>query len=235
MAGRPTTTTPCGGATFIAYYRVSTPRQAASGLGFDVQRSTVRRYVAGAGGTLEAEYQETASGAKAGRIELARALEHCRRAGATLVVARVDRLARSTALLPWLEGSGVSLVACDKPSMGRLELFAEIAKAECELKLIAERTSAALKAAKARGRKVGNPNGAAAFGSNAGKGSLEARQAKARAFVELVGNTVSALRAQGMSFRQVASELNRMGVQARRGGQWSANSVKRVEDALKAQ
>ena len=102
MAGKSTTTVPCGGATFIGYYRVSTVKQERSGLSFDTQRNAVRSYVEGAGGRLEAEYQETASGAKAGRMELARALEHCRRAGATLVVARVDRLARSTALLPWL-------------------------------------------------------------------------------------------------------------------------------------
>ncbi|MCR5259054.1 MAG: recombinase family protein, partial [Desulfovibrio sp.] len=235
MAEKSTTTVPCGGATFIGYYRVSTPRQAASGLGFDVQRTTVRRYVADAGGDLAAEYQETASGAKAGRIELVRALEHCRRTGATLVVACIDRLARSTDLLPWLEGSGVSIVACDKPLTGRLELFAEVAKAEEERRLIRERTKAALAAAKARGKKIGNPMGAKAFGPNAGKGSLEVRRAKAKAFVDLVGTTVSALRAQGMSFRAVAAELNAMGVQARRGGQWSPNAVKRVEDALKAQ
>ncbi len=235
MAGKSTTTVPCGGATFIGYYRVSTSRQAASGLGFDVQRTLVRRYVEGAGGKLEAEYQEKASGAKAGRIELARALDRCRRESAVLVVACIDRLVRSTALLPWVESFGVPIVACDRPSLGRLELFAEVAKAENELRLIRERTKAALAAAKARGKKIGNPMGAKAFGPNAGKGSLEARRANAKAFVALVGSAVADLRAQGMSFRAVAAELNAMGVRARRGGLWSPNAVKRVEDALKAQ
>ncbi|MCR5260048.1 MAG: recombinase family protein, partial [Desulfovibrio sp.] len=139
MAEKSTTTVPCGGATFVGYYRVSTPRQAASGLGFDAQREAVQKFVSGLNGRLEAEYWEVASGADAGRSELARALEHCRRAGAVLAVSCIDRLARSVAVYVSVWKSGVSFVACDKPEAGDLEVYADVVKAGEERRLVSAR------------------------------------------------------------------------------------------------
>ena len=224
-------------AKYVSYIRVSTKRQGASGLGLEAQQAAIRDFLKARGGEVlpGAEFREVESGGHNDRPELAKAIERVRLTGAKLLVAKLDRLSRDAEFILRLQRLGVPFVCADMPEADETMIGFLAVMAQRERRLIAERTSAALKAAKARGRKVGNPNGAAAFGSNAGKGSLEARQAKAKAFVDLVGNTVSALRAQGMSLRQVASELNAMGVQARRGGQWSANAVKRVEDALEAQ
>lgn len=224
-------------ARYVSYIRVSTKRQGASGLGLEAQQEAIRAFLEARGGEVlpGAEFREVESGGHNDRPELAKAIERVRLTGAKLLVAKLDRLSRDAEFILRLQRLGVPFVCADMPEADETVIGFLAVMAQRERRLIAERTSAALKAARAKGRKVGNPMGAAAFGPNAGKGSLEARQAKARAFVDLVGTTVSALRAQGMSFRQVASELNRMGVQARRGGQWSANSVKRVEDALKAQ
>ncbi len=70
-----------------AYYRVSTERQGRSGLGLDAQKVAARQHVAAAGGELAAEYTETESGRKGDRPELSAALAHCRREGATLLLA----------------------------------------------------------------------------------------------------------------------------------------------------
>ncbi len=222
-------------ARYVSYIRVSTKRQGKSGLGLEAQQEAIRMFLEARGGDVLAEFREVESGAHNDRPELARAIERVRLTGAKLLVAKLDRLSRDAEFIFRLQRLGVAFVCADMPEADELTIGFLAVMAQRERRLIRERTKAALAAAKARGKKIGNPMGAKAFGPNAGKGSLEARRAKAADFVARVGSTVSALRAQGMSFRAVAAELNAMGVQARRGGQWSPNAVKRVEDALKAQ
>src|SRR5436190_1078635 len=99
----------------IAYYRVSTAAQGRSGLGLDAQREAVVRYCQGRSCEILAEYVEVESGKKNDRPELAKALHHSKVTGATLVVAKLDRLSRNAAFLLTLRDSGAKLIAADNP------------------------------------------------------------------------------------------------------------------------
>jgi DNA invertase Pin-like site-specific DNA recombinase len=149
---------------FISYLRVSTDKQGRSGLGLEAQRDAVTWYLNGGRWTLAAEYIETESGKRNDRPKLTAALRHAKAIGATVVFAKLDRLTRNVDLLRTLVSSGVDLVFCDFPNvppgaMGRFLLTQMASVAELEAGLISERTKAALAAAKARGVKLGNPNG----------------------------------------------------------------------------
>jgi DNA invertase Pin-like site-specific DNA recombinase len=140
---------------FVAYYRVSTDKQGRSGLGLEAQREAVRPYLNGGNWTLADEVTEIESGKRNDRPELDRALGLCRLYGATLVVAKLDRLARNVAFISKLMESGVEFVAVDFPQANRLTILAAVA--EHEMAMISQRTKAALAAAKARGVQLGNP------------------------------------------------------------------------------
>ena len=218
---------------YVAYYRVSTQQQGRSGLGLEAQQEAVARFVAQNGGVLIAPpFREIESGKKADRPELAKALERCRLTNATLVVAKLDRLTRDVAFLCKLRDSGVDFVAVDNPTANRLTVTILVAVAEEERRLISERTRVALAAARARGRKLGCPLGAKAFGASAGKGGPEAMQAKADSFAQSLASIVLPLKAEGLSLRGIADRLNADGIVTARGGRWQANSVKRLLDRL---
>src|SRR4051812_13399101 len=137
---------------FVAYYRVSTDRQGKSGLGLEAQREAVRSFLDGGSWMLTAEVTEVESGKRNDRPELDRALGLCRLYGATLIVAKLDRLARNVAFISKRMESGV-----DFPQANRLTVHILAAVAEHEAAMISQRTKAALAAAKARGIKLGNP------------------------------------------------------------------------------
>src|SRR5215204_1635004 len=147
---------------FVAYLRVSTARQGASGLGLDAQRTAVAEHVNGHGALLR-EFIEIESGKRNDRPQLAAALAHAKATGATLIVAKLDRLARNVAFISALMESGVDFIAADMPMANRLTVHVLAAVAEHEAAMISARTKVALAAAKARGQKLGNPNGARAL------------------------------------------------------------------------
>src|SRR6476619_2111201 len=154
----------------VAYYRVSTAAQGRSGLGLEAQRSTVQAYCRGRECNMLAEFTEVESGKRNDRPELAKALHYAKVTGATLVIAKLDRLSRNAAFLLQLQDSGVKFVAADMPEACHLTVGILALVAQQEREAISARTKAALKAAKDRGRKLGNPNGAAAL-RRAGKGN----------------------------------------------------------------
>ena len=142
---------------FVAYYRVSTDKQGQSGLGLDAQRAAVELHARSVGAEVVAEFQDVESGRKADRAGLAAALATCRAKRATLLIAKLDRLARSVAFISNLMEGGVDFVAADMPSVNRLTVHVLAAVAEHEREMIAQRTKAALAAAKVRGTRLGNP------------------------------------------------------------------------------
>src|ERR1700730_6202994 len=154
---------------FVSYLRVSTDKQGRSGLGVEAQREAVARYLNGGSWKLVAEYVETESGKRSDRPKLAATLGHAKAIGATVVFAKLDRLTRHVALLRTLVSSAVyDLVFWTLPhvpagAMGRFLLTQMASVAELEAGSISERPKAALAAAKARGVKLGNPNGARAL------------------------------------------------------------------------
>lgn len=228
---------------FVSYLRVSTDKQGRSGLGIEAQRDAVERYLAGQGGKLMREFVETESGKRSDRPKLAAALCHAKTTGATVVFAKLDRLTRNVDLLRALVSSGVDLVFCDLPhvpagAMGRFLLTQMASVAELEAGLISERTRAALAAAKARGVKLGNPNGARALrGKQVGNdAAIAAVQARATERASDLRAMVEDIQQHGrVTIRSMADALNERGVLTPRGGAWHPTSVARLLARLNAQ
>lgn len=215
----------------ITYYRVSTAGQGRSGLGLEAQRDAVARFCEGRCCEVLGEYVEVESGKWNDRPELSKALQHAKVTGATLVVAKMDRLSRNAAFLLTLRDSGAKLVAADNPDVNDMTVGILAVVAEEERKAISARTKAALQAAKRRGVRLGNPNGAAAL-RRARKGNqaaLAAIQSGADRHASDLAPVIEHLRAQGHhSLRQLASALNDQHYRTPRGGAWHATSVKNL-------
>jgi DNA invertase Pin-like site-specific DNA recombinase len=209
------------GPRFVAYYRVSTARQGASGLGLEAQREAVRLHVKAAGGVIVANFTEVESGKKNDRPRIAAALTACRARKATLVIAKLDRLARNVAFISGLMEAGVDFVACDNPHATRFTIQILAAVAEHEREMISTRIKEALAAAKARGVKLGNPNLEAAR-----RRAAEVRRVHKPA-PELVAVIVG-LAGQGFSQREIARRLNTLGLRTERRKQWYGATVGKV-------
>jgi DNA invertase Pin-like site-specific DNA recombinase len=214
---------------FVAYLRVSTARQGRSGLGLEAQREAVRAFVEGRAGKIIApEFLETESGKRNDRPQLQAALGRCRATGATLVVAKLDRLSRNAAFLLTLRDSGVPFVAADMPEANTLTIGILAVVAQAEREAISARTKAALAAAKARGVKLGNPQGRVNL--KPGHGTAAASEA-ARSFAEELVPMVSELEANGLSLNAIARRFNEDGIRSRRGGIWTAKAISNLKAA----
>ena len=212
----------------MSYLRVSTDRQGRSGLGLEAQRRAVADYLAGGTWRHVAELVEVESGARDDRPRLAEALALCRLHGATLVIAKLDRLSRDAAFLLNLQKAGVRFVAADMPEANELVVGIMAVVAQAERKMISTRTKAALAAAKARGITLGKPENLA----NRETGQVRGRERQAERAQERARDLapiLDGIRAAGaVSLRQMAAALNDRMVPAPRGGAWTATQVKRV-------
>lgn len=207
------------GTQFVAYYRVSTERQGESGLGLLAQREAVGRFVGG--NALLGEFTEVESGKRhTNRPELLRAIELSRRQKATLVIAKLDRLARNVHFISGLMETGVEFVAADMPQANRLTIHILAAFAEHEREAISQRTKGALQAARARGTRLGNPR-------------WEESIARARRAKDPVGPAEQVVammrkgRAEGMTLRGIAGQMNGLGLRTPKGAQWYAGTVRK--------
>ena len=217
----------------VAYYRVSTAKQGASGLGLEAQQEAVRSYCKTGTWVLVDEIVEVESGRNNERPALAKALALCRVHGATLIIAKLDRLARNVYFISGLMESGVDFTAVDFPQANRLTVHILAAVAEHEAVLISQRTKAALAAAKARGVKLGNPmSQIAAEASKGARASALVRSlAVEKRRFDLATLMDEAKAKSGRSLRKIASFLNSKGIRAPKGGQWHPNTVRRLFDS----
>lgn len=221
----------------VAYYRVSTDGQGRSGLGLDAQREAVARLVQSKGWDTVAEFTEVESGKRDDRPQLQAAMHRAKVTGATLVIAKLDRLSRSAAFLTHLQESGTAFIAADMPEACETTIGILAVIARTERKAISKRTKEALAAAKARGQRLGNPNGAAAL-LKAGKGNraaLEAVKAMANRRAANLAQDVADIRAAGFtSLPAIAREMNDRGILTARGGKWHPSSVRNLLARLDA-
>ena len=220
---------------FIVYYRVSTKQQGQSGLGLDAQKAAAEAYVKEHGGEIIGEYQEVETGKDCKRPEIMKAILHANRSWATLVIAKLDRLARNVWLTSTLMESGIDFVACDNPQASRLTLHILASVAEEETRLISERTKNALAAHKARGGLLGpatfkNREQWKAKQEEARKRATLRNAEIAQAAYEEVGPIIQSLRGQGLSFQAIADSLNGQDHRTRTGKAWNKSQVKRITD-----
>ena len=211
----------------ISYLRVSTQKQGASGLGLEAQRATVADYAKRTGGTIVAEFLEVESGKKNSRVQLAEAIAVAKRTGATLVIAKLDRLARNAAFIFALRDAGVSFVACDIPEANTLTVGIFAVMAQHEAELISTRTKAALKAKKMRGDKLGTPANLTAEARAKGR-QAHSRNAASNQNTVTAKGYAQLLRNGGATLRAMAETLNVEGFRTPRGGQFRAVQVLRL-------
>jgi DNA invertase Pin-like site-specific DNA recombinase len=211
----------------IAYYRVSTQEQGRSGLGIEAQRQTVRAFASKHGMTLLFEFEEVETGKGSDALEqrpkLAMAFREARRQKCAVLVAKLDRLSRDVAFISGLMAQKVRFYAADlgltvDPFM--LHVYAALAQKERDL--ISQRTKDALRAKKAQGVRLGNPNPAASA-----KRAHEARTAAADRFAANVRPVIESIRKAGAnSYEAIAIEMNARNVKTARGGSWHATTVR---------
>ena len=220
----------------VSYLRVSTARQGVSGLGIEAQRAALAAYASSGGHTVIAEHVEIESGAKKHRPELIAALATCKLHRATLVIAKLDRLARNVAFIANLMDGGVDFVACDMPQANRLTLHLMAAIAEHEREMISQRTKAALQAARVRGVQLGNPNGAMAlkgYAKAAASKSGILRANEAKQFALSLSYTISEFRNAGIEgSRAITVALNRRPIPTPTGKIWQEEQVRRLMSRL---
>ena len=219
---------------FVAYYRVSTDRQGHSGLGLSAQRELVRTYLNGGKWDVIGEFTEIESGTRKRLLErpmLAAALELARKQKATLVVAKLDRLARDVQFISTLLNGKVPFICADMPEADRTFLQMMAVFAEYEAKRIGERTKEALAALKKQGKILGSPT--PEIGSAEGVKVLKAR---ADAFAERVGPLVREIikKSGATTLRDIGAALAARGVQTPRGGDaWYPSQVKNLIERMK--
>lgn len=221
----------------VAYYRVSTKRQGESGLGLEAQEAIVTAHCQQTGAALAGTFVEVESGRDDRRPKLAAALAHARRIGATLVVAKLDRLARNVAFLCAVMDSGVEFVACDNPHANRLTLQILAVVAEDEARRISERTKAALAVAKRRGVKLGSARPGHWVGHEeqrrrgAAKGAVIAgklaRQRYLKTYADLIPE-VEELIVMGCTIDDLVEALNDAGHTVSTGAPWHKSTVSRL-------
>jgi DNA invertase Pin-like site-specific DNA recombinase len=222
----------------VAYYRVSTAKQGASGLGLEAQQEAVRSYCKAGKLSLIDEVTEIESGKNNQRPALASALALCRVHSATLIIAKLDRLARNVHFVSGLMESGVEFTAVDFPQANKLTVHLLASVAEHEAMLISQRTKAALAAAKRRGVRLGGDRGKIASQARHGaRKSALVRQAKAQSRAADLRPILEAHKTAAIAegrpghLRDMAAYLNGKGIPGPRGGSWHGNSVRRIMTA----
>jgi DNA invertase Pin-like site-specific DNA recombinase len=173
---------------------------------------------------LPQEFVEVESGKRNDRPELAAALAACKKHKAKLIIAKLDRLSRNLAFIATLMDSGVEFVAVDNPHANKLTVHILAAVAQHEREMIGQRTRDALRAAKARGQKLGNPKLAAAR-----KRAVQGNKASAARYAANVIPVIREIQASGVkSLRGVARALAARGIATARGGTWTPVQVSAI-------
>lgn len=217
---------------YIAYLRVSTKRQGESGLGLEAQRGIVKAFVGG--DELIHEYVEVESGKRGTRPQLEKALEHCKSSGATLVVAKLDRLYRNVYFTAKLMESEVKFVCCDALFADRFSIHILAAVAEWEASRISERTKAALGVAKSRGKKLGSPKNLTWEAKKKGAAVLRDRAVQDPARKKIKG-MVELLLSMKKNVSTITDELNKLGYTAPKGGPVNMSYVSRIVSGIKSE
>lgn len=211
---------------FVAYYRVSTQKQGQSGLGLEAQEQAVLTHLNGGDWELIQKFVEVETGkgsdALDRRPQLKAAMETCKKQKATLIIAKLDRLARNNHFVSGLLESGIDFICADMPQANKVMLQMYSVMAEWERDQISARTKAALQAAKAKGVVLGSA------GAKNLKPNIEARQKSADEFAGNLKGVIGGMKTQGLTQRAMCAELDKLGVRTAKGSTWSLIQLQRV-------
>ena len=214
---------------FIKYTRVSTREQGKSGLGLEAQQRDIELYL---GNYVDEPYEvletytDIESGKRDDRPELDNAISLAKETGATLLVAKLDRLSRKVSYVATLlEDKKLNFVVASMPYADKFQLHIYAALAEQERDFISIRTKAALAAAKERGVKLGGARPEAAVRHEAVKAAADRAAAK-------VIDQIRDYRKSGKSYSFIADQFNSLGVATARGGKWHHKTIKQYEERL---
>ncbi|UXS04514.1 recombinase family protein [Agrobacterium tumefaciens] len=194
---------------YVAYYRVSTQKQGASGLGLEAQREACKRF------NPLAEYIEVESGKDNDRQQLREAMEFAKANKAMLIVAKLDRLSRKASFILNLMDDGFRFRCADMENADEFQLHLYAILAQKERTMISERTKAALAKAKERGVLLG--------------GSHSSKQERADTFAQSIHKDVQMLLDSGITTpAAIAKALNERAIRTSRGSLWGAGQVIRL-------
>lgn len=211
---------------YVAYYRVSTQKQGNSGLGLEAQENAVSNYLKEGGYELIEAFTEIETGKGANALEkrpqLRCALNLCRKSGAILIIAKLDRLARNVHFVSGLLETGCDFIAADMPHANKVMIQMHAVMSEWERDQISTRTKAALVAAKARGIELG------IAGVDNLKTNLAQRQLASNVFADNLKGQIEGFKLRGLSQRAMIAELNQVGIKTPKGGEWKLNQLQRL-------
>jgi len=215
----------------VAYLRVSTGKQASSGLGLEAQQTAIDNYIARTGHELIDTFVEIESGKNNDRAELHKAIDRCDMSGSRLLIAKLDRLSRSVRFISELQESRIKFTACDMPDATEMTVQIMAAVAQQERKAISERTKVALAELKKNGVKLGNPKLDQARAKidviAANKKSAAVRGKEADKFAFQVKKVIDKSGLTGL--REISRHLMELNILTRRGSEkWTPAGVKRV-------
>jgi DNA invertase Pin-like site-specific DNA recombinase len=218
--------------TYVLYLRVSTKGQGRSGLGLSAQREIASRMVQAEGSSIVAEFVEVESGRKSDRPQLRAALALAKKEGACLLVAKLDRLARSVGFVARLIESGASFKAADAPFADKTMVQMLSVMSEWEADQISKRTTDALAQAKANGTRLGNPHPETLVAHRDKWNATQQEAAEKHA--QTVAHLVNRLNSEGRTLQEIADELTGGGYRTARGGRWFPSTVRNVLIRLSA-
>lgn len=228
---------------YIIYTRVSTKKQGESGLSLDAQKEDCMRYINSQNGKLIDHFQDVESGKHRNRQGLLKAIAKCKQEGATLVIAKLDRLARDVEFTFRVINTKINIYFCDMPLVNTLFLGVMASVAQYENEMRADRQKKAFGQIKKRleedgayvakcsgrvithlGRMKGCDTTAAgevAWVLNHERKQKDPvwREARAEAII---------MRSEGSGLQEIADTLNAIGKTTRRGGKWHRASVSRL-------
>jgi DNA invertase Pin-like site-specific DNA recombinase len=216
---------------FIAYYRVSTQKQNASGLGLEAQKASVLNYIAHNGNKIISEFTEIESGKNNFRPELQKAINLCKEQNAILVIAKLDRLSRNLHFISSLMESKVKFICCDMPDASELTINIFASLAQWERKRISERTKEALNAKRIREplHKFGSPKNLTLSAIQKAHASTS-KKAITDQSVRFAWHFIKPLKEQGKTLQQIADLLNNEGYLTRQGKKFYPVQVKNIYD-----
>jgi DNA invertase Pin-like site-specific DNA recombinase len=212
----------------VAYYRVSTKEQGSSGLGLAAQKRSVEAFVQARGFRLVGDFKDVESGKHNQRPGLNAALELCKETGATLIVAKLDRLSRNAAFILTLRDSEVPFVAVDMPEANTMTVGIMSILAQQEREMISSRTRAALAELKANGKRLGAKSGEDRFGDAGRERAAERKHELAMERHNGEVHTVVALRSEGWTIERIAEHLRKSGLKTARGLEYNARAVRHL-------